>query len=139
MGDTTNVTGWINNTSDQVVEEVSTNSWPVDPSNLTALFCGPGWPLGLGIMKGYQTSDNYSIGTFLPPTAPMPACQNSTEGPSDFLIAAFSSSAVVRIGATLQQWDLKASMVFRVQSKGVYTVLVADEWGDLVLIHVKGT
>ena len=137
VGEMVNISAAISSTSNQVLNISSSRSWGVNQSNLVTRPCTPGWPLGVGVMRGYYDEDNYSLGTLVPIETPVTSCPLPGNSPGYFLLQSHGSMAIVNIRGSLAEWNLGFSVVFPAGSSGVYTAVVADEWGDLVLTHFR--
>jgi hypothetical protein len=132
---------WINLTSG--TESVAArSSWAVDQSRLWERLCTTGWPIGIGVMHGYYDQYNYSSGSLLLLKQPLSDCVTSITAPQYFLIQAQGSSAIVSINGTLESWNLQTTLVLRKdsfvqnpQTGGTVTVIGADEWGDVAILH----
>ena len=141
------IRGWLNGTSPGLDNITAQDSWGVGPGGLYTNQCASGWPIGLGVMYGHYDQDNYTLGTLLPLNPPPPHCLPSPTGtPSYFIFAPHSSKALVDIGGTPQYWPLESACSFGyapgeglpegttpgMLPAGVYTVVLADEWGDVL-------
>ncbi|MDG6898173.1 MAG: hypothetical protein JRN24_00400 [Nitrososphaerota archaeon] len=132
------ITSWLNSTSPQLTNVTAASEWPIGPAGLWIRPCVAGWPLGIGLMQGYYTSDNFTSGTLLRIPTPLSSCPVPAQGPSFFILKPFSTSALVVTGGSGVTMDLASTLTFRsgtAPSPGVYTVVAADEWGDAVLVH----
>ena len=136
---TLQISGWINSTSDNIENITSSNSWGLQQGLLWRAACASGWPIGLGVMQGHYTSDNYSLGTLLNYTSntrPLPC--PFTSSPTYFLLEPHSSKALVTLGSGPALWVIQSSFSIGESSAGnpmkpgVYTAVVADEWGDVL-------
>lgn len=132
------LTGWLNNTSSSIENVTAASSWAVNQNGLWERLCTSGWPIGLGVMKGHYTQDNYTLGTLVPIPRPLVDCPVFANTPNYFLFEPHSSKALVTIGGTPALWNIETSFGFRqylggygLQS-GVYTAVLADEWGDVL-------
>lgn len=137
---------WLNNTSDQIVNVTSLNSWltgwPV------SRFC-PGFPpANVGVVPGYYSADNVSLSQVLP-VYPVSGsdCPELAAGTTAryILFQPFRSVALIVFSNSSEayQTDLR----FSYSSSGSYgsgrlssfssvmTVVAADEWGDIVVAH----
>ncbi|MBI3841126.1 MAG: hypothetical protein HY297_04125 [Thaumarchaeota archaeon] len=135
------ITAWINNTSAQIENITSANSWGLDRNSLWTRLCTPGWPLGFGIMQGHYTSENYTEGRLFDVPRPAFACPYSPL-PDYFLLAPHASRALASTNGTAESWDLRVELIVSCcnlgpLSAGVYTVVAADEWGDVVLTNFQ--
>jgi hypothetical protein len=138
-GGTVLVSGWINSTAGSIENITSADSWGMPVPNLWTAPCQPGWPVGVGIMQGHYTSDNYSLGALLNFSRPLylPAC--ALQGnPSYFLLEPHSSKALVTLSTGPVLWVIQTSFSFGTPTlntplkPGVYTAVLADEWGDVL-------
>ena len=117
-------------------------SWALGPQGLWTKICTNGWPLGVGFMAGYFTPDNYSLGTLVSIPQPLVACPIMANTPGYFLLQPRGSTAIVKLGGSLAEWNLTsvlglASGKLGVQRGGVYTAVAADEWGDVAIAHFR--
>jgi hypothetical protein len=140
------VTGWINSTSSVIADINASNSWGLPPANLWGRICTNGWPIGIGVMKGHYSSLNYSQGTLLPIQRPLVSCPVQSGTPKDFVLRPHSSLALVTIGVSPRNWDLISSFVFLGSARtggqlqpGIYTAVLADEWGDVLPLIFRVT
>jgi len=135
---------WINGTSG--IESVTArNSWAVDQSRLWEKLCTTGWPIGVGVMHGYYDQYNYSSGTLLllkPFFSSFTECVTSIAVPQYFLVQPQGSLAIASINGSFESWNLvttfvigKDSFVQSPQTGGTFTVVGADEWGDVAVLH----
>jgi hypothetical protein len=140
------LTGWINSTAGSIENISAADAWPVGPAGMWGRTCTHGWPIALGLMKGHFDQDNYTLGTLLP--IPQPQCALQEAPPAYLLLepSPHSSKALVDIGGTPQFWVVQSNYTLSYAAlvgldaggggiqfpPGVYTVLAADEWGDLL-------
>ena len=134
-------TGWINSTSNSIVNVTAADSWAFSQGRLWQRPCTAGWPIGVGVMKGHYTQDNYSLGSLLPLNQPAYACP-VTFPPQYFLLYPQSSKALASIGGSPALWVLQTGVSFSGRSllpgasgplaPGVYTAVLADEWGAVL-------
>jgi hypothetical protein len=149
-GDFIAFTIWINNTSRQVNNVTAANSWPA--ANLTMISsCGPAMPVSLGVMKGYYTTDNFSLGSIFPLQRVSPACLVETGAqaalPPYYLFQPYGPVALTRVSGSIIQLNVTATILSNgyivggntVPFSGVFTAVGADEWGDVVLTHFMTT
>jgi len=135
-----NITLWVNGTSG--IEDLNAqNSWVVPPSSLWTPPCEPGWPIGIGIMRGYYDMYNYSSGTLLPLNDSGFRCPPQ-ELPQSFIIEPRGSESIVNLSDSFKRWDLQITLVLAnaiftqgQKAGGLFTVVGADEWGDLTVLH----
>jgi hypothetical protein len=139
------VTGWINSTSSSIENITAANAWGTPQSRLWGRVCTTGWPIGVGVMEGHYTQDNYTLGTVIPVPQPLASCPVQPSSPQYFLLEAHSSKALVTIGGTPQVWRIQTEFTFKGFSSGyslppgVYTAVLADEWGDVVTTNFLAT
>ena len=139
------LTGWVNSTSSSIENITASNGWALPQGGLWTRSCTPGWPIGIGVMQGHYTQDNYTqdnytLGTLLPLGGiPVPHCP--MEGrtiPSSFAFEPHTAKALVVLGGTPSFWVIELSLNFTWTSPGyqlkagVYTAVLADEWGDVL-------
>jgi len=133
------ISGWLNSTSGTVENVTASDSWGLNQGLLWKAACAPGWPIGLGVMQGHYTNDNYTLGTLLnvtsyssPPGCPL------TGSPSYFLLESHSSKALVTLNAGPSLWVIQTNFSLGEPAAGiplkpgVYTGVLADEWGDVL-------
>ena len=124
--------GWVNSTSSSIENVTAANAWGLQ-GRLWGRVCTTGWPIGLGVMKGHYTNDNYTLGTLIPVPRPPVLCPLQVAAPSYFLFEAHSSKALVAIGGTPVFWVIQTDLAFRgFSGPGVYTAIIADEWGEVL-------
>jgi hypothetical protein len=131
------LTGWVNSTSSSIENVTAANAWGLPQSRLWGRVCTAGWPIGVGLMKGHYTRDNYTQGTVIPVPQPLASCPVQLSAPRYFLFEAHSSKALVTVGGSTVLWRIQTDFSFRGFSNsalqsGVYTAVVADEWGDVL-------
>jgi hypothetical protein len=136
------LTAWLNSTSSEVANVTSASSWPIGTQGLWTRICTSGWPLGVGIMAGYFTSDNYSLGSLVRVPMPMIGCPVMLGTPGFFLMQPRGSSAIVKVNGALATWNLTSALgvggsLMSSQRGGVYTAIAVDEWGDIALAHFR--
>lgn len=139
------ITGWVNNTYGAIEDINASNSWGLSQGQLVERACTAGWPIGIGVMMGHYTDQNYSSGTLLNLPRPAVQCPVSTNTPKDFIFRPHSSQALVTVGGTTAEWNIVTSVDFKGVSTsgtsrpGVYTALIADEWGDVLTMIIQVT
>lgn len=138
------ISAWLNNTSSEILNATASSQWTVNPSELWTGVCTYGWPVGVGVIRGYFTPDNYTLGTFVLLPRPLINCPNIASAPGSFLMQPRSSQAIVRLGGSLAEWNLGSTLAYRNQAdgsklSGVYTAVAADEWGDVAIVHFRFT
>ncbi|HEV2137556.1 MAG TPA: hypothetical protein VGR53_01805 [Nitrososphaerales archaeon] len=131
------LTGWVNSTSSSIENVTAANAWGLPQGKLWGRICTTGWPIGLGVMKGHYTQDNYTLGTVIPVPQPLASCPVQPSPPRYFLFEAHSSNALVTIGGNTVTWRIQTELSFSgfqisTQQSGVYTAVIADEWGDVL-------
>lgn len=132
------LTGWVNSTGLSVENVTAADSWAFPQTNLAERACTQGWPIGVGVMQGHYTQDNYTLGTLLPIPPPLLPCPAPAPSPTYFLFEAQSSKALVTINGTPTIWTIQTTMLFKQYQSGsqlqpgVYTAVLADEWGDVL-------
>jgi hypothetical protein len=136
------IMAWVNSTSSVVANVSAASNWPVGPQGLWTRICTNGWPLGVGLMSGYYTSDNYTLGSLVHIPMPLVSCPISISTPGSFLLQPLGSTAIVKVGGTLAEWDLTSTLglagnQFSSQKDGAYTAIAVDEWGDLAIVHFR--
>lgn len=135
------ISAWVNNTSSQILNVTAGSNWPLDENGLWGKLCTSGWPIGIGVMRGFYTNYNYTLGTLVPLPRPLVSCPVSSATPQYFLIERYSSEAIASVNGTLERWDLQSNLVFGSTAfghdrlEGVYTVVAADEWGDVAFLY----
>ena len=132
------VSAFLNGTGTGNVTAVS--SWAFVNSSLWVHRCG--WPLGIGIMQGHYTLDNYSLGTLLQPRTSLDCAGHPV--PRWFYFGSQASKVLVTLGGTPAFWELQTLLPFNANytgqqslPPGVYTAVAADEWGDFVLTNFR--
>ena len=131
------LTGWVNSTSSSIENVTAANSWGLPQARLWGRVCTTGWPIGIGVMRGHYTQDNYTSGTIVPVPQPLASCPVQLSAPRYFLFEAHSSNALVTIGGNTVTWRVQTEFLFKgfqssTQQSGVYTAVIADEWGDVL-------
>jgi hypothetical protein len=132
------LTGWLNSTSSGIQNITAANAWALSQSRLWGRICTTGWPIGLGVMAGHYTNENYTLGTVIPIPMPLLACLIYADPPHYYLLEPHSSNALVMVSGNPTVWNIQTSLLFRMNymvsqlHPGVYTAVVADEWGDVL-------
>jgi hypothetical protein len=136
---------WANSTSASTNNVTGADFWPFDHARLIGKPCTNGWPIGVGVMQGHYTADNYTLGSLV--IIPQPEVLCPAKLPPhwfEFEPAPHSSRALVTLGNTPEIWVIQSSIVFGQGSlgqgplpAGVYTAMAADEWGDLLLTNFR--
>jgi hypothetical protein len=147
------LTGWINSTSDSGETINASDSWPYPQSLLWEPPCFSGWPIGVGLMSGHYTQDNYTLGTLLQPNASKAQCPASGSPQYFLLYPNHSSMAAAVVNGNPYRWDLLMSVSLGQYSltpntlpgvpgprglpAGVYTAVLTDEWGDVLTANFR--
>ncbi len=137
------VTAWLINTSSGINNVTAASQWPVSLLGLWTRICTNGWPVGVGVMPGYFTTDNYTRGSLIRVPSPLLACPILRDTPAFFLMQPKGSTAIVRLNGVLSDWNLTSTFALgsvqlaRNQSGGVFTAVAADEWGDVAIAHFR--
>jgi len=132
------ISGWINSTSSVIDNITTSDAWGVQQGGLWMAPCMSGWPIGLGVMQGHYTTDNYTLGALLNVTKSDLAACPVTGAPNYFLFEPHSSKALVTLNAGPTFWVIQSSFSFSGSATGsplqpgVYTAVLADEWGDVL-------
>ena len=146
------LTGSLNSTDASVNNVTSADAWALPQAELRLAQCTAGWPLGLGVMQGHYTQDNYSFGTLLPLVQPS-VLSPASSPPQFFLFYPRSSEALAVIGGDPFRWTINVSLSFGPATvapgggartagglpPGVYTAVLADEWGDVLTTNFRVT
>lgn len=152
------------NTLDQVNNVTIENNWNYSEQYLNPFDgCGLTEPLGLAIFQGYYDLANYtrasaltlyntSVAISCTTTVNVPTSYYSIRAQSDQAAVVYPSTNFVDLNTTLSlsfttkgYWTggigSGSSAAFHVFPSGNYTVLAADEWGKVVLVHfvISGT
>jgi hypothetical protein len=141
-GEGETLTAWLNSTSSQVANITAATNWPVGPQGLWTKICASGWPLGVGVMAGYFTADNYSQGSLVRVPIPLVSCPTMMGTPGFFLLQPHGSTAIVKVNGALADWNLTSTLglagsLLNSQRGGVYTAIAVDEWGDVAIAHFR--
>lgn len=128
------VSGWLNSTSGSIDNISAADAWGVGPSGLWTRPCTGGWPLGIGVMEGHYTLTNVTMGAFVPIPTPATDCPAQSGTPGYFLLEPRSSRSLVDLNGTPVFWLLQSTFSLSTGrlAAGVYTAVLADEWGDVV-------
>jgi hypothetical protein len=144
--------GWLNSSSDSVENATAADSWAFSEGLLWVPQCTAGWPIGFGLMSGHYTQDNYTLGTLLQPSVSSVQCPAS-EPPQYFLFYPHSTEALAIVNGNPQRWTITMNVTLGQGSlspsalpgvsgqaglpAGVYTVVLADEWGDVLTANFR--
>ena len=151
-GGAVNITASAVSTDAAINNVTAQDTWGVDSSSLWASACY--MPVAVGIMKGDYGSDNYTQGTLLEVGSGAVSC--SPPAPTYFAFEPRTSTALVAIDGKPEFWTIRTSYVFSSKdlegtpagattvsggglAPGVYTVIAADEWGDVLLTNFQVT
>ena len=148
------LTGWLNSTSDSIENLSAADSWTFPVGMLWGRQCTAGWPIGIGLMSGHYTQDNYTLGTLLQPEMPVVGCPASG-APQYFLFYPQSIEALASVNGVPYRWTITMNVTFwqgslspnalsRVPAPGglpagVYTAVFADEWGDVLTANFNAS
>lgn len=141
------LTAWLNSSSDSIENVTAADSWALSEGMLWGRPCTPGWPVGIGLMVGHYTQDNYTLGTLLQPEMSDVRCP-VLGSPQYFLFYPHSTQALASVNANPYRWTITMNVTFgqgslspnalpgvpgpRGLPAGVYTAVFADEWGDVL-------
>lgn len=136
-GGTLQLSGWLNSTSSSLENITIANDWGVPKSRLWGPLCSPTWPIGLGVMQGHYTQDNYTQGALLQAPTVSYGCPNPVFTPTSLTFERFSSRVIFIVGGTPGTWNLLIDLTvsprtFGPMPPGVYTAVLADGWGDVL-------
>jgi hypothetical protein len=128
------IIGWLNSSSESIFNKTAADSWEMGPADLWTTACTSGWPIGVGVMQGHYTEDNFTFGTLYPIPIPAYPCPVGSPSPNSFLLEPHSSKALVTLNGTPEYWVLQSSYTLNTNGlpPGTYTAVLADEWGDVV-------
>ena len=147
------LSGWVNSSSDSGVSINASDSWAFPQGSLWQPSCLNGFPIGIGLMSGHYTLDNYTLGALLQPQTPRGQCLSSGS-PQYFLFYPQHSSIaaavvdgtpyrwLILMNVSLGQYSLAPNAIPGVPGPqglpaGVYTAVLADEWGDVVTANFR--
>jgi hypothetical protein len=139
--------GWLNSSEASTFNITAANQWAIPQAGLWGKICTSGWPIGVGVMQGHFTQDNYTLGALIPILQPLVECPVRANTPSYFLLepAPHSSKALVVLGGAPYNWVLQSQLSFKGYlsgyqlHRGVYTAVLADEWGDVITANFRVT
>lgn len=148
------IQGWVNGSSasDQPENLTVADQWALQRNLLWGNPCASGWPIGIGVMEGHYTQDNYTLGTLIGIRQPLTGCPVSA--PPQFILlypTPHSSQALASVNGNPLRWLLQSEVAFSggvlgagsqlgspgpdELSPGVYTAVLADEWGDVLTLN----
>jgi hypothetical protein len=144
------LTGWLNSSSDSVENVTAADSWAFSQGSLWVRPCTLGWPIGIGVMRGQYTMDNYTLGTLLQ-LKPMALSCPASSAPQYFLFYPHSSEALASVSGAPYRWTILMNFTFGEGAlgpnaipgassglpPGVYTAVLADEWGDVLTANFR--
>jgi hypothetical protein len=132
------ITGWLNSTASSVENVTAADAWGISNSSLlSGGGCAKGWPIGVGVMQGHYTQDNYTQGSLIPILEAY-HCFVQPSAPTYFIFEAHSSKALVDYGGSPHIWTIQSTVGFDQSDSeyqlqpGVYTAVFADQWGDVL-------
>jgi hypothetical protein len=121
------ISGWLNSTSANIENVTASDSWGLNQDLLSK------------VMQGHYTNDNYTLGTLLNITSDSgPSACPTIGSPTYFLFESHSSKALVNLNAGPTVWVMQTSFSLGGSATGtplkpgVYTSVLADEWGDVL-------
>jgi len=132
------ITGWVNSTSSSIENITAANNWPVPQGRLWGKPCYAEWPIGIGVMQGRYTQDNYTLGTLVQLPQSVYHCPAQFSPPGSFAFEPYSSKALVVQNGGPVFWVFQTTVSFSRDTSnyqlppGVYTAVLADEWGDVL-------
>jgi len=143
------IEGWVNSSSSSIENLTATDQWALQQDLLWEKACTSGWPIGVGVMEGHFTQDNYTEGTLVPMPRLQTGCPSSA--PPQFILLypdPHSSQALASVNGSPVRWLLQTELAFGGSSlpeatqpgsqgpnqlpPGVFTAVLADEWGDVL-------
>ena len=143
------IDGWINNSAGAIENLTAAGQWAVQQDLLVGRACASGWPIGVGVMKGHYTQDNYTLGALA--RLPQPETSCPVSAPPQFILLyppPHTSQALASVSGSPVHWLLQTDLAFGGPSlgpasqpgspgpgqlaPGVYTAVLADEWGDVI-------
>jgi hypothetical protein len=147
------VTGWVNSSTDSGVSINASDSWAFPQGSLWEPPCLNGFPIGIGVMKGEYTQDNYTLGKLLQPETSQAQCPSSGS-PQYYLFYPHQSSiAAAVVNGTPYRWSILMNVSLGPYSlgpdalpgvpgpqglpAGIYTAVLADEWGDVLTANFR--
>ena len=137
--------GWINSTSPSINNVTAAHAWAFPLNSLVTRPCTPGWPIGIGVMLGHYTQDNYTLGTLLPLNISQSACAGASRSPTSYAFEPYTSRALVVLSGAPSFWTVQTSFHFTRTTlgsrlpPGVYTAVLVDEWGDVLTANFRAS
>ena len=137
--------GWVNSTSPSINNVTAADSWAFPLDDLFTRPCTPGWPIGIGVMLGHYTEDNYTLGALLPLNSSRSQCTGTPYSPNSFAFEPQTSKALVVLGGTPSFWTIQTALNITgttpgyLLPPGVYTAVLADEWGDVLTANFRAS
>ena len=134
---------WINNTGKAINQLPAQQEWPIP--NVTDAPCGAVLPIRIGILSGYYSVENVSLGQFLQLSFASVSCPATAVSgtPQYFLMQPLSSQTILQSSSGVGEFDISVSCTTgsyvvnasEIRFSGVFTAVAMDEWGDLALTH----
>ena len=96
-------------------------------------------------MEGHYTQDNYTLGTLLPLNSTQPPCPGGSYSPAYFAFEPQTSRALVVLAGKPTFWTIQTVVRFTGTTPGyqlppgVYTAVLADEWGDVLTANFRAS
>jgi hypothetical protein len=117
------------------------DAWSFSPTSLNPYAaCPVAGPFGFAILQGYLDGKNYTAGKTLLQHDPSKAQTCSTQSSSSLTLPAFGNASTTEY-STNGFWAAASGGTPTAQFQrfpvGAYTVVAADEWGDVVLLHFR--
>ena len=143
-----NVSAWAISTSPSINNVSAADAWGVSQFSLFTRPCSSSLPIGVGVMEGHYDDNNYSLGTFVKPIYPLVPCPLPVPAPAWYAFEPGSSNAIISVLGQLGHTSISTSWVFSGNSAlgfggqlkpGVYTAVLADEWGDVLTTNFAVT
>jgi len=149
------ITGWVNSSSDSGETINASGNWAFPQSLLWERACTSGWPIGIGVMSGHYTQDNYTLGTPIQPELTAIHCPVSAPPQYFLFYPNHSSTAAAVVNGNPYHWTILMNVSMGQHSlspnaipgvpgpkglpAGVYTAILADEWGDVLTANFRVT
>jgi hypothetical protein len=129
--------GTLNSTFTSIENVTSEDLWAIPQDHLSENGCFPGWPLGVGIMRGHYTSDNITLGTVVAFQG-VGCISNPSVLPSYYLFEPHSTKMLVPLNGSVSAETAESTLTISAAASsqtlkpGEYTAVVVDEWGDVL-------
>ncbi len=101
---------------------------------ITGEGCISGWPMGVGLLKGYYVEGNVSRGRLVPYPF-MFSCPAALIVLQSLAFFPRSSTAVATTNFGTPTWDMRQTLTYQSLAAGEYTVVACDEWGHLAFAY----